>query len=78
MILRNSTELGASGLQSTTTRFGITGIFKQPLLQLIVNTSNTSIIGLRCVGVVLDNMANRRESEAEIILTIYGKCLSLY
>ena len=78
VILRNSTELGASGLQPTTTRFGITGIFKQPLLQLIVNTSNTSIIGLRCVGVVLDNMANRRESEAEIILTIYGKGLSLY
>ena len=46
-----------------------------PSLQLIVNTSNTSIVGLRCVGVVIDSMANIRgnESGANINLTIYGK-----
>ena len=47
-----------------------------PSLHLIVNTSNTSIDGLRCVGVVLDNMGfiiRGSQSEAYINLTIYGK-----
>ena len=40
-----------------------------PSLQLIVNTTNTSVIGLRCVGIVRDNMGQIiRESEANIIL----------
>ena len=75
VILRNSIEFGAGALQGTVTRFGITGIFMSPSLQLIVNTSNTSIAGLRCVGVVIDSMANIRgnESGANINLTIYGK-----
>ena len=74
VILKNSVEFGASALQETVERFGITGIFMSPLLQLIVNTSNTSIVGLRCVGVVLDDMANViRGSEREVNLTIYGK-----
>ena len=47
-----------------------------PMLQLIVNTSNTSIVGLRCVGVLLGEMGvikTENESEADINLTIYGK-----
>ena len=51
-----------------------------PSFQLIVNTSNTSIVGLRCVGVVLDNMGfiiRGNQSEADINLTIYGKYLIL-
>ena len=78
VILRNSTVFGASVYQGTVERFGITGIFMVPLLQLRVNTSNTSIVGLRCVGVVIDSMGNvirGNESEAKINLTIYGKCL---
>ena len=81
VILRdNTTVFGATAVQGTAERFGITGIFMSPMLQLIVNTSNTSIDGLRCVGVVLDNMGNiirGDESEADINLTIYGKYLVL-
>ena len=75
VILRNSIEFGAAAIHGTVERFGITGIFMAPLLQMIVNTSNTSIVGLRCVGVVLDSMGIIRgnESEADINLTIYGK-----
>ena len=78
VILRHSTVFGATAVQGTVERFGITGIFMPPLLQLIVNTTNTSIVGLRCVGVVLDNMGKIiRESEADINITIYGKYLIL-
>ena len=80
VILRHSTVFGATALQGTVERFGITGIFMSPLLQLIVNTSYTSIVGLRCVGIVLVSMANiirGNESEANINLTIYGKYLFL-
>ena len=76
VILRNSIEYGAYLFQGTVERFGITGIFMAPLLQLIVNTSNTSIVGLRCAGGVPDIMAKviiGNESEADINLTIYGK-----
>ena len=75
VILRHSIQFGAGTFQGTVTIFGITGIFMPPLLQLIVNTSYTSIVGLRCVGVVIDKMANIRgnESAADIKLTIYGK-----
>ena len=74
LILRNSTEFGASADQGTVERFGITGMFMPPSLQLIVNTTNTSVVGLRCVGIVRDNMGQiTRESEADINLTIYGK-----
>ena len=77
VILRHSIVFGATASQGTVARFGITGIFMPPLLlQLIVNTSNTSIVGLRCVGVVLDSMGviiSGNESEANINLTIYGK-----
>ena len=76
LILRNSTEFGASADQGTVERLGITGMFMPPSLQLIVNTNNTSVVGLRCVGVVRDNMGQiTRESEADINLTIYGKCI---
>ena len=78
VILRHSTVLGAIAVQGTVERLGITGIFMPRLLQLIVNTSNTSIVGLRCVGVVLDYMGKiTRESEADINITIYGKYLIL-
>ena len=78
VILRHSTVFGAMIVQGTVERLGITGIFMPRLLQLIVNTSNTSIVGLRCVGVVLDNMGKiTRESEADINITIYGKYLIL-
>ena len=78
VILRNSTVFGASGLQPTIKKYGITGIFMSPLLQLVVNTPNMSVVGLRCEGVVLDGMGNViRRSEADISLTIYGKCLIL-
>ena len=77
VILRHSTMFGATIAQGTVERFGITGIFMPPLLlHLIVNTSNTSIVGLRCVGVVLDSMGliiRGNESEADVNLTIYGK-----
>ena len=76
VILRHSTVFGATAVQGTVERFGITGIFMSPLLQLIVNTPNTSIVGLRCVGVVLDNMGfiiRGNQSEADVNLTIYGK-----
>ena len=56
VILRHSTVFGATTVLGTVERFGITGIFMPPSLHLIVNTSNTSIVGLRCVGVVVDNM----------------------
>ena len=75
VILRNSIQFGTGALQGTVERFGITGIYMSPSLQLTVNTTNTSIVGLRCVGVVIDSMANIRgnESGADINLTIYGK-----
>ena len=76
VILSRSTVFGATAVQPTAQRFGITGIFVPPVLQLILNTSNTSIVGLRCVGVALDNMGliiRGNESEADINLTIYGK-----
>ena len=75
IILRHSTVFGATAVIPTAQRFGITGIFMSPSLQLIVNTSNTSIVGLRCVGVVVDNMGviiRGNESEADFNLTIYG------
>ena len=76
MILSGSTEFGGRVGQTIVERFGITGTFMSPWLQLIVNTPNTSIIGLRCVGVVYDNMGETaRKSEAKINLTIYGKYL---
>ena len=79
IILRNSTEFGASALQPTVERFGITGkLIMLSLLQLTVKTPNTSVVCLRCDDVVLGNIANIiRECEAEINLTIYGKCLLL-
>ena len=80
VILRHSTVFGATAVQPTAQRFGITGIFMKPSLQLIVNTSSTSIVGLRCVGVALDNMGfiiRGNESEADFNLTIYGKYLIL-
>ena len=47
-----------------------------PWLQLIVNTPNTSVVGLRCVGVVFDNKGEIiRKMEADINITIYGMCL---
>ena len=77
VILRHSTVLGATASQGIVERFGITGMFMPPmLLQLIVNTSYTSIIGLRCVSAVLDSMGfaiRGNQSEANINLTIYGK-----
>ena len=57
------TVFGVSVLQPTAQRFGITGIFMKPLLQLIVNTSNTSIVGLTCAGVVLDSMGKINNNE---------------
>ena len=75
VILSDGTEVGSSVAQGNVQRFGITGIFMPPLLQLIVNTPSTSIIGLRCVGVVFnDAIEIIRRSEAKINLTIYGKC----
>ena len=69
--LSGGTEFGARAAQGTFQRFGITGILMPPLLHLIVNTSNTSIVGLRCVGVVHYNVAEiTRRSEADINLTI--------
>ena len=52
VIMRHSTIFGATAVQPTAQRIGITGIFMSPSLQLIVNTSNTSIVGLRCVLVL--------------------------
>ena len=69
ILLRHSTVFGASVAQETVERFGITvtEMFMPPMLQLIVNTSNTSIVGLRCVGVVLDNIVIiTRDCEAKI------------
>ena len=77
VILRHSTVFGATAVQPTAQRFGITGMFMK---QLIVNTSSTSIIGLRCIGVVLDNMGfiiRGNHSEADLNLTIYGMYLVL-
>ena len=72
MILSDGTEVGASVTQEI---FGITATFMAPLLQLIVNTANTSIVGLRCIGVKFnDEIQIIRRSEAKINLTIYGKC----
>ena len=69
--LSGGTEFGARAAQGTFQRFGITGILMPPLLHLIVNTSNTSIVGLRCVSVVHYNVAEiTRRSEADINLTI--------
>ena len=55
----------------------IAGIFMPPLLQLIANTTNMSIVGFRCVGIMYNYVGEIiRESDAEINLTIiYGKCL---
>ena len=48
------------------------------MLQLIVNTTNTTIVGLRCVGVVFNDATEIiRRSEAKINITIYGKYLIL-
>ena len=48
------------------------------LLQLTVNTSNTDIVGLRCVSAVYNDVGDViRQSEAEINLTIYDKCLGI-
>ena len=75
VILRDGTEVGASVAQGNVQRFGITGIFMPSSLQLIVNTSNTLIVGLRCVGVVFnDAIEIIRRTETKINLTIYGKC----
>ena len=75
VILSDGTKVGTIAAQGNVQRFGITGIFIQPLLQLIVNTPNTSIVGLRCVGVVFnDAIEIIRRSEAKINITIYGKC----
>ena len=42
-----------------------------PLWQLIVNTTNMSIGGLRCVGVVFNDVGEIiRKSDAEINLTL--------
>ena len=76
IILRHSTVFGASSYQANVERFGITGIFMIPSLQLIVNTSKTSIVGLRCVGIVPDSMTNKMRGNviaADINVTIYGK-----
>ena len=74
VILSDGNEVGASAAQVNVERFGITATFMPPLLHLIVNTSNTSIAGLRCVGVVFnDAIKIIRRSEAKINLTIYGK-----
>ena len=79
VILRNSIEFGASAEQGTVERFGITGIFMPPSLQLTVNTPNTSVVGLRCINVVRDNVGQIiRGSEADINLTLYGKYLVLH
>ena len=76
VILNDGTEVGTIAAQGNVQRFGITGIFMPPLLQLIVNTFNTSIFGLRCVGVVFNYAIEIiRRSEAKINLTIYGKYL---
>ena len=74
VILSDGTEVGASAAQVNAQRFGITATFMPPLLYLIVNTSNTSIVGLRCAGVVFNDAIKIIRSEAEINLTIYGKC----
>ena len=75
VILSDGTEVGTIAPQGNVQRFGITGIFMPPLLQLIVNTPNRSIVGLRCVGVVFnDAIEIIRRSEAKINITIYGKC----
>ena len=75
VILSDGTEVGTIAAQGSVQRFGITGIFMPPLLQLIVNTPNTSIVGLRCVGVVFNDATEIiRRSEAKINITIYGKC----
>ena len=76
VILSDGNEVGASVAQGNVQRFGITGIFMPPLLHLIVNTSNTSIVGLRCVGVVFnDAIEIIRRTETKINLTIYGRYL---
>ena len=45
VVLSGGTEFGARAAQGTFQRFGITGVFRQPLLHLIVNAPNTSIVG---------------------------------
>ena len=71
VVLSGGTEFGARAAQGTFQRFGITGIFMLPLLHLIVNTPNTSIVGMKCVGVVHYNVAEiTRRGEADINLTI--------
>ena len=75
VILSDGTEVGVIAAQGNVQRFGITGIFMPFLLQLVVNTPNTSIVGLGCVGVVTNNFGEiTRSSEAKINLTIYRKC----
>ena len=75
VILSDGIEAGAIAAQGNVQRFGITGIFRTTLLQLVVNTPNTSIVGLRCVGVVFnDAIEIIRRSEAKINLTIFGEC----
>ena len=76
VILRDGTEVGTIAAQGNVQRFGVTAIIMLPLLKLIVNTPNTSVVGLRCVGVVTnDATVVIRRSEAKINLTIYGKYL---
>ena len=78
VILSGGTEIGVRAAQRNVERFGITGTFMMTSLQLIVNTSNTSIVGLRCVSAVFNGVGDIiRQSEAEINLTIYGKCLGM-
>ena len=75
MILSDGTEVGVIAARGNVERFGITGLFMTTLLQLIVDTPNTAIIGLRCVGVETNNMGEiTSSSEADINITIYGKC----
>ena len=76
VILSDGTEVGTITAQGNVQRFGVTAIIMPPLLQLIVNTPNTSVVGLRCVGVVTNDATDIiRRSEAKINLTIYGKYL---
>ena len=73
--MSDGTEVGTIAAQGNVQRFGITATFMTTLLMLIVNTPNTSIVGLRCVGVVFnDAIEIIRRSEAKINITIYGKC----
>ena len=78
VILSGGTEIGVRAAQRNVERFGITGTFMTTSLQLTVNTSNTEIVGLRCVSAVFNDVGDIiRQNEAEINLTIYGKCLGM-